>query len=572
MFTIQFSIKMGIQVITTIMLLIIASISYSQDEFTIDFEQIPNATPFEGLSIGDQFLDVYGISFALEDGSVPVLAEVGNPVTAFQSSYGGDTPAPGENIGDYFLTDDGVFTGLESPPLLITSVNPIQKIGGEILDVDLDEFFIIEAMDINGVIIQSDTITAGDPDTGDGIGANWELEINQCEGIYSVRLNGEREAAGIFGLGIDNLFFQLLKPNPEQSISIETDASDCMMNNGSISLESNSSSSLTYSIDGTNFQSTPFFQNLASGNYTVYVQNDLGCIGTLETEVNSNDFLELNISEDICEDETYDFFGDTLDSTGIYTAILPAENGCDTMVTLELNQWASQVTTITHEGCEGDGFSVNIGGTIYDEGNPVGQEILTAQSGCDSVVNIDLSFSSSITFTFPQDTLVVSGSNVNIQPPSLAFEPDSLLWFTNTTDDYCTDCPNLDIIPETSGQVSLTIVNTNGCHSTSSFTLVLEPLQIYIPNSFSPNGDGINDRFEVYTNYQELSISRFEIYDRWGGQLFSYYGSGNDSWQASWDGRYDGSDLNTGIYVYLIEVETASGRRKQFSGEVSLVR
>lgn len=548
------------------------SIGFSQNEFTIDFEEIPNAAPSEGLSVGDQFLDAYGISFALENGNVPVLAKVGSPTAAFQSSYGSDTPAPGENIGDYFLTDDGELSGLESPPLLITSENPIQKISGEVLDIDFGEFFVIEAMDINGAVIQSDTIESGDSDTGDGVAANWELESSQCAGIYSIRLEGKRSTAGAFGLGVDNFFIQLLEPNPEQLVNIETDSADCTMSNGSIRVVNNSSSDLTYSIDGVNFQATPIFQNLPSGNYIVYIQNDLGCTGTLETSIESEEFVELNISEEICEDETFDFFGEILDTSGVYTSVLAAENGCDTIVTLELNQSANPVSTFTYQGCEGDGFSASIGGTVYDETNPTGQEILTAESGCDSVVNVDLSFASSVSFAFPRDTLVAMGGTVRIPPPSFNFEPDTLLWSTTTSDSYCSDCPVLDLLPLRSGQVSLTVIDTNGCTATSTLELVLEPVQVYIPNSFSPNRDGINDRLRIYTNYKGLSIVRFEVYDRWGGQVFSHNGISSDLSQAAWDGTSNGKGLKTGLYVYLIEVETASGRRKQYSGEVNLLK
>ena len=554
------------------LLLSVTSIGYGQNEFTIDFEQIPNAVPAEGLSIAGQFLDDYGVSFALEDGNVPVLAEVGSPVTAFQSSYGSDTPAPGENIGSFFLTDDGVLSGLDSPPLLITSENPIRKISGEVLDIDFGEFFIIEAMDINGALIQSDTIESGDSDTGDGIAANWELESSQCTGIYSIRLEGKRATAGAFGLGIDNFFIQLLEPNPEQLVNIETDSSDCMMSNGSIRIVNNSSAGLTYSIDGVNFQTTPIFQNLSSGNYTVYVQGDLGCTGTLETAIGSEEFVGLNISEEICEDETFDFFGEILDTSGVYTAVLAAENGCDTMVTLELNQLANQVSTFTHQGCEGDGFSANIGGTVYDETNPAGQEILTAKSGCDSIVNVDLSFSPSISFVFPRDTLVAMGGTVSIPPPRFNFELDALLWSTNTVDSYCLDCPVLEILPLRSGQVSLTVIDTNGCSATSTLELVLEPARLYIPNSFSPNRDGINDRFRIYTNYQGVSIVRFEVYDRWGDQVFSYNGLGSGLSQTSWDGTFNDKELNTGLYLYLIEIQTTNGRRKQYSGEINLLK
>ena len=78
-----------------------------QNPILINFEQIPDEPPSEGLNLDDQFLDEFGISFAIEGGGNPVLAEIGSPATAFESAFGDDTPAPNQGIGNFFLTDDG---------------------------------------------------------------------------------------------------------------------------------------------------------------------------------------------------------------------------------------------------------------------------------------------------------------------------------------------------------------------------------------------------------------------------------------------------------------------------------
>jgi hypothetical protein len=181
---------------------------------TIDFELVPSiGVPSEGLQISNQYLATEGISFSLEGGGFPRIAEVGNPRTAFGSSYGGDTPAPGQEIGSFFLTDDGVLSGLQSPALIVTYDTPTAEASGVILDLDFDETFTIQPLDISGAILDTITISAGDPDTGDGIATNWLIDRRVNE-IYSIRFKGTRQASGAFGLGFDNFNARSADPTP----------------------------------------------------------------------------------------------------------------------------------------------------------------------------------------------------------------------------------------------------------------------------------------------------------------------------------------------------------------------
>lgn len=174
----------------------------------IDFETIPGATPTEGLSISNQFLASDGVSFALSDGSSPVLAKVGAPTTAFAgppNNSGSDTPASGQNIGEYFLTDDGSLSGLSSPALIVTYSQATRAASGVILDIDFDESFTISLFDsmIGGNLLDTISINAGDPGTGDGIASLWSFDRGVAD-VFRLEFQGTRTAAGQFGLGFDN--------------------------------------------------------------------------------------------------------------------------------------------------------------------------------------------------------------------------------------------------------------------------------------------------------------------------------------------------------------------------------
>jgi hypothetical protein len=166
----------------------------------IDFEDIPGVgTPSEGLEINTQFLASEGISFSLEDGTSPRIAEVGRPTTAFAPN---DTPVVGQGTGSFFLTDDGILSGLTTSPLIVSYTNPVSGASGVVLDMDFDETFTIEARDAGDNVMQSVVIQAGDPNTGNAIATPWVIDrINKD--IHSIRFVGTRTAGGFFGLGFD---------------------------------------------------------------------------------------------------------------------------------------------------------------------------------------------------------------------------------------------------------------------------------------------------------------------------------------------------------------------------------
>ena len=73
--------------------------------------------------------------------------------------------------------------------------------------------------------------------------------------------------------------------------------------------------------------------------------------------------------------------------------------------------------------------------------------------------------------------------------------------------------------------------------------------QAYLPNSFSPNGDGINDELQLLTDC-ELQFFEMEVYDRWGSLLFS-----TTDVAQSWDGQYRGELLEAGVYLWVVRYQ-----------------
>ena len=171
----------------------------------IDFETVPGETPKEGVLISKQFEKTHGITFTLEDGTLPRLAAVGRPATAFLGpprDTGADTPAPNQGVGQFFLTDDGTLDGLKPSPLLVRYSPPTANASGVLLDVDYDETFTIEALDGKGAVLSTLSVKAKEPSTGDGMATRWSVS-HEAADIAAIRVAGRRTAGGRFGLGFD---------------------------------------------------------------------------------------------------------------------------------------------------------------------------------------------------------------------------------------------------------------------------------------------------------------------------------------------------------------------------------
>ena len=127
--------------------------------------------------------------------------------------------------------------------------------------------------------------------------------------------------------------------------------------------------------------------------------------------------------------------------------------------------------------------------------------------------------------------------------------------------------PIIDFQQAGNYDVILTAISSVGCIDSSVNTISVYPkMTIYIPNAFTPNNDGYNDKFDVKVN----SISYYEIYvyNRWGENIFY---SSNELY--SWDGSdFNGSLVPNGIYLYHIKIIDQNGKDWVYNGEINLLR
>lgn len=124
--------------------------------------------------------------------------------------------------------------------------------------------------------------------------------------------------------------------------------------------------------------------------------------------------------------------------------------------------------------------------------------------------------------------------------------------------------------------ITVTALGSTSCGPVSSSvecrTLKYIPTNIFIPDIFSPNGDGLNDKFYVQSNSQIKEVTSMRIFDRWGNVLFEKRNLLANSENEGWDGTFSGKELNPGVYLYRIELLDIRDEMVIMSGDVTLIR
>lgn len=115
------------------------------------------------------------------------------------------------------------------------------------------------------------------------------------------------------------------------------------------------------------------------------------------------------------------------------------------------------------------------------------------------------------------------------------------------------------------------IVYEFGIYDFEPFRVILAESNLKVPNAFSPNGDGVNDYFNVY---DVKSIVEFEaaIYNRWGQQLYSWGIDQIDCESCGWDGTYKGKPVKDGVYFVVVTAKGADGIVYEFRSDVNVLR
>ncbi|MEZ4937981.1 MAG: gliding motility-associated C-terminal domain-containing protein [Crocinitomicaceae bacterium] len=182
-------------------------------------------------------------------------------------------------------------------------------------------------------------------------------------------------------------------------------------------------------------------------------------------------------------------------------------------------------------------------------------------NGCSDSASMYIDFYPTTFLTVSPDYYGLEGDTAIIWANASA--PGQLFWipaeFIN-----CTNCDTTFVFPPTTTTYTANFLDTNGCLVKNSVTIYFDPL-IYVPNAFTPNGDGMNDFFGAKGgNFKTFELL---IFNRWGELIFE--GNAIDDW---WDGKYKGEKVQDGVYVWKIRYEDLNSNIDVIYGHVTVLR
>lgn len=150
--------------------------------------------------------------------------------------------------------------------------------------------------------------------------------------------------------------------------------------------------------------------------------------------------------------------------------------------------------------------------------------------------------------------------------------PASISW-SNSNSLSCSDCLYPLATPYNTTIYTLQVTSEDGCLSSDSLVVrVVKERNIYAPNVFSPDNDGLNDHFNLYTDKGARQIRFMRIYSRWGELVFEKYNFLPNELSNGWDGLFEGRPVPPGVFVWTAEVEYLDDEVVKTQGDVTIVR
>ncbi len=285
----------------------------------------------------------------------------------------------------------------------------------------------------------------------------------------------------------------------------------------------------------------PIVEHITAGNYSVTVTDAIGCQSVI------------NFTVEEIEPETFNF-----------TANRP---GCA----------GDQDGSIDLTGTPGMQFSLD--GTSFQPveafyGLAAGEYLVISedQNGCRDTASVVVEDPEEIWLELPEDQTIKLGESVTINSQSNVGPLAEYTW--KPLDSLsCGDCPRTVAGPVVTTEYILTVVDTNGCTASDDIRIFVDRRRkVYIPNAFSPNGDGVNDSFIIYGDESVRQVRHLMVFDRWGEMVFNRKEMPINDPISGWDGKLNGRLMKPAVFVYMAEVEFIDGALETFEGEVILLR
>ncbi|MBW8049725.1 MAG: PKD domain-containing protein [Cytophagales bacterium] len=399
--------------------------------------------------------------------------------------------------------------------------------------------------------------------------------------------------------------------NQPDSLNLSATSTDanCGVNDG-LAFVTVSGGTSPYSYLWSNGDTNTTTDSLFSGGYSVIVTDSNGCADSISVTVNSTgvlstanfSYIDTNLTVNFLDSSanaiswSWDFGDGNTDtiknpihiynSAGNYTVCLSATNLCgsdticnsvivtcpipaatfsysDSLLTLSFSDSSKYATSWLWDFGDGNTDTVqNPTHTYISSGTYnvcfIAENACKSDSTC-QLINVTSCIPPIANFGYGQSNLIMNFFDSSISADS---------WWWDFGDGITDSVQNPLHSYKSTGtyNVCLTVSNLCGIDSICGF-IILELTEnfFFIPNAFSPNGDGVNDILKVIGN--NIKTFYLVFYNRWGEKIFE-----TREINKGWEGKYKGKKSDMAVFVYYLEVEFLDGEKKTEKGDVTLIR
>ena len=305
-------------------------------------------------------------------------------------------------------------------------------------------------------------------------------------------------------------------------------------------------------------QNTATATGLAPNTYTCNVIDANSCLTTIQVQIKEADAIVVITTVDSVR-----CWGD---SDGIINIIASGGNGNDFEYSIDgglTYQTGSVFTGLTagsytnivvKQDGSGDCLSTSVNAVVFEP-----QPMFVFINPADTTIQIQETVSMQI--NVDPATGYYSGSSYSLTDiTNISWSPITGL--------NCTDCvdPTALVYDSETEYTATVTYSPYGCTTEASATINVENnLKYFIPNGFSPQGDGVNDEFMVFG--EALKDYYLIIYNRWGEKVFE-----SNVQSLGWDGTFKGEPLNPGVFSYFFEGVYLDGKKITKKGSLTLLR